>query len=68
MKRPPVLPRRWAAALGMVPPALAVAGLTAGAAVSVRVADGRIHATTTAVEPDPPAETTEADNGEDGDG
>ncbi len=45
-----------------------VAGVTAGATVSVRVADGRIHATTTAVEPDPPAETTEADNGEDGDG
>ena len=29
MKRPPVLPRRWAAALAMLPPALAVAGLTA---------------------------------------
>ena len=29
MKRLPVLPRRWAAALGMLPPALAVAGLTA---------------------------------------
>lgn len=35
-----------------------VAGVTAGAEVSVRVADGRIHATTTTLEPDPPAETT----------
>ncbi|MFC6286183.1 exodeoxyribonuclease VII large subunit [Nocardioides sp. GCM10027113] len=36
-----------------------VAGADTGAAVSVRVADGRIHATTTGVEPDPdPASQT----------
>jgi exodeoxyribonuclease VII large subunit len=43
-----------------------VAGVAEGAPVSVRVADGRIHATTTAVTPDPvgePAETPEENDG-----
>jgi len=36
-----------------------VAGVAAGATVSVRVTDGRIHATTTEVEPDPAEESHE---------
>src|SRR6478752_1488177 len=43
-----------------------VEGVAPGAEVSVRVADGRIHATTTTVDPDPigePADTTEESHG-----
>ena len=43
-----------------------VAGIAADQAVSVRVADGRIHATTSTIEPDPPAgldDTTEETHG-----
>jgi exodeoxyribonuclease VII large subunit len=43
-----------------------VAGISAGQPVSVRVADGRIHATASTTEPDPdagPDDTTEETHG-----